>query len=50
MDAIEKEKIDKQNKELYKSLLGDNNNSIWRQYEKAKDDRRDTDSDVRSKA
>ena len=46
MDPTEKENIDKENKELYKNLLRENNNSIWRQREKAKDDRRDTDSDV----
>ena len=46
MDPTEKENIDKENKELYKNLLRENINSIWRQREKAKDDRRNTDSDV----
>jgi len=46
MSPTQKEKMDKENKEFYIAILKDSNTSIWRQREEAKDDRRDTDSDV----
>jgi hypothetical protein len=46
MSPTEKEKIDKENKEFYNGILKDINTSIWRQREEAKNDRKNTDSDL----